>query len=194
MLWTQGRERQSTEMQALLLIDIQEGFKDPKWGKRNNQDAESNIAALLGAWRAAKRPVIHVQHVSLEPQSVFKPGSPGVEIQPFARPVSNELLVQKQVNSAFIGTRLDAILKQRGVTSLVIVGLTTDHCVSTTARMAGNLGYRTIVVSDAAATFERKAPDQTIVDAETIHRINLASLDQEFAEVIDSKTVLTLAE
>src|SRR5437667_8221784 len=104
---------------ALVLIDVQEGFKHSRWGKRNNPAAEAQIAKLLRAWRAANRPVIHVQHVSREPVSVFKPGAPGIEIQPFARPMEGEPLVQKHVHSAFIGTDLEVILKQRGITSLV---------------------------------------------------------------------------
>lgn len=93
---------------ALLVIDVQQGLDDPRWGERNNPGAEQNIARLLAAWRRTHRPVIHVQHMP-----VF----------------------QKTVNSAFIGTKLEADLRARGIDSLVVVGLTTDHCVSSTTRM-----------------------------------------------------------
>ena len=122
---------------VLLLIDVQEGFKDPKWGRRNNPCAEAKIAQLLNTWRVSGRPIIHVQHVSQEHASVFAPGSPGIALQEFARPANGELLLQKRVNSAFIGTELDRSLKERGATALVVVGFTTDHCVSSTVRMAG---------------------------------------------------------
>ena len=179
---------------ALLLIDIQEGFKDPKWGRRNNPCAEANIAQILNNWRVSGRPIIHVQHVSRERASVFAPESPGIALQDFARPANGELLLQKRVNSAFIGTQLDRKLKECGVTALVVVGFTTDHCVSSTVRMASNLGYQTIVVADGTATFERRSLDNKPVAPEIIHQIHLLSLQGEFAQVVDAEIVLSRSE
>jgi nicotinamidase-related amidase len=179
---------------VLLLVDIQEGFKDPSWGKRNNPCAEANIARLLNAWRVSGRPIIHVQHISQEHTSVFAPESPGMALQEFVRPADGELLVQKRVNSAFIGTELDRNLKERSATTLVVVGFTTDHCVSSTVRMAANLGYRTILVADGTATFERRSIDNKPVDPEIIHQVHLLSLQGEFAEVLDTDVVLSLTD
>lgn len=179
---------------VLLLIDVQEGFKDPKWGRRNNPCAEAKIAQVLKNWRVTGRPIIHVQHVSQERASVFAPESPGIALQEFAQPVNGELLLQKRVNSAFIGTELDRSLKERGATALVVVGFTTDHCVSSTVRMAANLGYRTIVLADGTATFERRDGDNKPVGPEIIHQIHLLSLQGEFAEVVDADMVLSLSE
>jgi nicotinamidase-related amidase len=179
---------------ALLLIDVQEGFKDPKWGRRNNPCAETNIAQILSTWRVSGRPIIHVQHVSQEHASVFAPESSGIALQEFAGPFDGELLLQKRVNSAFIGTELDGSLKQRCATALVVVGFTTDHCVSSTVRMASNFGYRTIVVADGTATFERRFADNKPVDPEIIHQIHLLSLQSEFAEVLDTDLVLSLSK
>ena len=194
-LYANLRETSSIDLETvLLLIDVQEAFKDPKWGKRNNPCAEANIAQLLHTWRVSERPIIHVQHVSREHASVFAPESSGIALQEFARPANGELLIQKRVNSAFIGTELDSSLKKRGATTLVIVGFTTDHCVSSTVRMAGNLGYRTIVVSDGTATFERRSADNMPVGPEIIHHIHLLSLQGEFAEVRDAEMVLALSK
>jgi nicotinamidase-related amidase len=178
---------------ALLLIDVQEGFKDPKRGRRNNPCAEAKIAQVLNTWRVNGRPIIQVQHVSRERASVFAPESPGIALQEFARPANGELLLQKRVNSAFIGTELDRSLRERGATALVVVGFTTDHCVSSTVRMAGNLGYRTIV-ADGTATFERRSADNKRVGPEIIHEIHLLSPQGEFAEVLDADMVLSLSE
>jgi nicotinamidase-related amidase len=125
---------------------------DPRWGKRNNPEAESNIARLLAAWRKSGRLIRHVVHDSAEPCSLLRQGVPGNAIQVLAAPDTGEPIYRKHVNSAFIGTNLERDLRQDGINTLVIVGLTTNHCVSTTARMAGNLGFKTYVVSDATAT------------------------------------------
>ena len=179
---------------ALLVIDVQQGLDDPRWGERNNPDAERRMAALLAAWRAAKWPVIHVQHMSQHPESPLRAGLPGNALKPEVLPRDGEPLFQKRVNSAFIGTELDSSLKGRGATTLVVVGFTTDHCVSSTVRMAGNLGYRTIVVADGTATFERRSADDKPVGPEIIHQIHLLSLQGEFAEVLDTDLVLALSE
>jgi nicotinamidase-related amidase len=175
---------------ALLLVDVQQGFDAPGWGERNNPDAERNIARLLEAWREAGWPVLHVQHISVEPGSVLGPGQPGTELKPEAAPASEEPLFQKHVNSAFIGTDLEVHLRKRGIEALVIVGLTTNHCVSTTARMSGNLGFETFVVDDATATFDRVGHDGRRYDAAEVHAISLASLHGEFATVLRTDEVL----
>ena len=175
---------------ALLLIDMQQGLDEPRWGKRNNPGAEQQVAALLAAWRKAKWPVIHVQHMSTEPGSPLRPESPGNAFKPQALPQPGEPVFQKTVNSAFIGTALEAHLRREGIQSLVIVGLTTDHCVSSSVRMAGNLGFDVVVVEDATATFERAGPDGARYSADQMHRIALASLHGEFAQVQSAEEVL----
>jgi nicotinamidase-related amidase len=175
---------------ALLLIDVQQGMDEPKWGARNNPDAEGRIADLLAAWRAAKRPVINVQHLSTESNSPLRPDRPGHVFKDMAMPIDGEPVFQKNVNSAFIGTELEAHLREKGIESLVIVGITTDHCVSTTTRMAGNLGFNVTVVEDATATFERVGPDGAHYSADVMHRAALASLHGEFATVRSTRDVL----
>jgi nicotinamidase-related amidase len=175
---------------ALLLIDVQQGFGDPYWGARNNPDAERHIAALLSAWRQKGRAVIHVQHMSQGPNSPLRPHQPGNAFMPEAAPQFGEPVFQKTVNSAFIGTALEAHLRDHRIDTIVVVGLTTDHCVSTTTRMAANLGFTAIVVSDATATFERTGPDGDHHSAEQMHRLALASLHGEFATVRRTSEVL----
>jgi nicotinamidase-related amidase len=175
---------------ALLLIDWQVGMDDPAWGPSNNSEAEANAVRLLAAWRRSGRPIIHVRHLSREPNSVFRPGQPGSAIKPSLTPSGTEPLIEKHVNSAFIGTDLEARLRGDGVSTLILTGMQTDHCVSTTARMAANLGFRTFVVDDATATFDRVGPDGTVIPAEQVHRVNLASLHSEFATITSTAAVL----
>ncbi|MGK5113678.1 MULTISPECIES: cysteine hydrolase family protein [unclassified Geodermatophilus] len=175
---------------TLLVVDVQEAFDDPSWGARNNPSAESNIGALLDRWRSTGRPVVHVQHRNPAPGSLFHPDAPGHRFKPVAAPLPGEAVVHKSVNSAFIGTDLERRLRARAEVDLVICGLTTDHCVSTTTRMAGNLGFRARLVGDATATFERTGPDGRHYGADLVHDTALASLHGEFADVVATEDVL----
>ena len=175
---------------VLLLIDVQQAFNDAAWGERNNPDAEKKIASLLAAWRERSMPVFHVHHINPKSTSLFNPASVGSVVKEEARPLPGEPVFVKSVNSAFIGTDLEAQLRANRITTLVIVGITTDHCVSTTARMAGNLGFSTYVVSDATATFERIGPGGRHWSAEIMHDTALASLHEEFATIVSEAEVL----
>ncbi len=176
---------------ALLVIDMQQGFDDPAWGPRNNPDAEARVAALLSAWRSAGAPVIHVHHDSPDPAGRLRRGTPGNAPKPEALPLGGEALYRKTVNSAFIGTSLEAKLRAQGIDTLVLAGLTTNHCVSTTARMAGNLGFATYVVADATATFDRANLDGTVRPAKAVHAAALSDLQDEFAQVVDTAWLLS---
>lgn len=175
---------------ALVIIDVQQGFDSGDWGEPYPPDAESNMARLLAAWRTAGRPVLHVQHLSRSPESPLHPDKPGSALKPEVAPQEGERLFQKRVNSAFIGTDLEAHLREQGLDLLVIVGFTTNHCVSTTARMAENLGFDAKVVGDATVAFGAEGPDGRHHPAEQVHAISLANLQGEFAAVASTDDVL----
>lgn len=175
---------------ALLCIDIQQGLDDPQYGVRNNPGAEQNVARLLAAWRGAGRPVVHVQHMSVTPGSPLRPGLPGNALKPEALPLPGEPLFQKSTSNAFAGTALESHLRGREIGRLVVVGLTTDHCVSSTARAAADLGFAVTVVADATATHPRHAPDGTLLTADQMHTAALASLEGEFAAVRTTDQIL----
>ena len=179
---------------ALLVIDVQDGFADPRWGSRNNPEAEDVIAALLGVWRDSHRPVFYVQHLSDVEDFPLSAGSAGCQIKQVVRPREDEMIFTKRVNSAFIGTKLEETLRHLGIDTLVLTGLTTPHCVSTSARMAGNLGFNVYLPRDAIAAFAITGPDGKQYSAEEIHTMSLATLHQEFATVIDSEQLLNTVE
>lgn len=173
------------EPSALLVVDVQQGFDDAAWwGPRDNPECEANIAALLAEWRGRGRPVVHVRHDSSDPASPLRPGQPG---NGFKDVVDGEpdLLVRKSVNSSFHGTPdLDAWLRSNGIQSVVVCGITTNHCCETTARVGGNLGHRVYFAVDATHTFDRAAPDGEIVPAAELSRITAVNLHGEFATVV----------
>lgn len=175
---------------ALLVIDVQQGLDDPALGVRNNPEAEANIARLLSAWRQEELPIVHVQHNSVEPNSPLRPELPGHAFKEEARPLPGEKHFTKTVNSAFIGTGLQDYLEEEGITSLVIVGLTTDHCVSASTRMAADLGFTAMLIADATAAHGRVGYDGVTYSGEQIHRVNVVSLDGEFCRVLTSDEIL----
>ena len=180
-----------TSNPALILIDIQKGFDNIDYwgGQRNNVNAEENTAEILKLWRENNLPVFHIQHCSSNPNSILNETNSGNEFQDAVKPLEGETVIKKNVNSAFIGTNLKELLDNAKITNLVIVGLTTDHCVSTTTRMAGNFGYNVFLVSDATATFNKKGLNGEEFSAELIHQTALASLNEEFAQVVTSESI-----
>jgi nicotinamidase-related amidase len=177
---------------ALLVIDVQRAFDDADfWGRRNNPDCEANVGALIGAWREAGRPLVYVRHDSVEPGSPLTPGTPGNEFMDVVsgRP---DLLVTKHVNSAFYGDPdLDAWLRERGIGSIAVCGITTNHCVETTARMGANLGYEVLFAIDATRTFDRAGPDGSVMTADELARATATSLHEEFATVVRTEELVS---
>lgn len=185
-----GRDANCT----LLVIDVQLAIDDPRWrqyGPRNNPDGETMIARLLAAWRGAGRPIIHVRHDSTEPDSTYRPGGPGHAFKPQARPLPDETVLAKRVNSAFIGTDLESRLRATGVRTLVVCGVITDNSVEATVRMAGNLGFEVWLVEDACWTFARRDRRGRVWPAEDVHHLTLAILDGEYCRIATTAEVLS---
>ena len=174
---------------ALLLVDIQKAFleKDYPGLIRNNEYAEFICGKILKKWRTLDLPIIHVRHSSTNPESKLHKSRPGFEFNDYVTPLETEMVLTKEVNSAFIGTNLENILIKSHIDTLVIVGMTTNHCISTTVRMSGNLGFDTYLISDSTACYNTKGMNGEIIPCNTIYNSALASLQEEFATVIDSK-------
>jgi nicotinamidase-related amidase len=169
---------------ALIVIDVQRGFDDPFWGRRDNPDAEANIARLLAAWTG---PLVLVRHDSTTPGSPLRPGQDGNRFKPELDGANPDLVFAKNVNSAFHGeVDLDAWLRARGITDIVLVGIQTNMCVETTARVGGNLGYRVRVALDATFTF-----DLEDLTAEQLRRATATNLrGGGFAEIVSTDDIV----
>lgn len=175
---------------ALLIIDMQQGINDLKLGNRNNPHAEDNMLRLLHAWREARRPIVHVRHISRSPESIFSPGQRGVEFQPAFHPLRDEHVVEKNVPDAFAHTGLERWLRIRNINELVVVGVVTNNSVEATARSAGNLGFSVFVPADAAFTFDKDDFNGVRRSAEDVHAMSLANLHGEYAIVTTSDALL----
>ena len=178
---------------ALIVIDVQQAIDHPqwqRWGLRNNPQAEDNLAQLLAAWRATFRPIIHIRHMSRAANSPYRPGQPGNNFKPQVMPLPHERAIEKSTNSAFIGTTLEAELRAAEIETLIVTGVITNNSVEATARMAGNLGFATIVVSDATATFARLDFNGMLRSAEDVHAMSLANLEDEYAAILTTQEIL----
>jgi nicotinamidase-related amidase len=172
---------------ALVVVDVQRGFDDlDYWGPRNNPACEANVAALIADWRERGEPLVYVRHDSTEDDSPLKPGRPGNEFKDVVTGTP-DVLVGKHTNSCFYGEPdLHAWFRERGIGAFVLCGITTNHCVETTARMGGNLGYDVTLALDATHTFDRG--DLT---ADELAKATATNLQGEFATVASTAEVLT---
>lgn len=175
---------------VLIPIDVQRGFDFPPWGRRNNPEMEENGRTLLASWRQAGKPIIHVRHDSVWPDSPLRPKHEGNAFRPGFEPKQGEPIVPKSVNCAFLGTDLDLRLRRIGADAVVLFGVSTDMCVSTTARIASNLEYRTVIVGDACFCFDQRGRDGGMISADAIHDAHLATLQAEFGEVVETARVV----
>ena len=172
------------EGSALLIVDLQVGLDDPSLPRRDNRDCESNIARLLAAWFAAGRPVVYVRHDSAHDDSPLRPGQPGNALKT-TLDREPDLLVVKSTASAFLGRPdLDAWLRERGISTVVIAGVQTDQCCAAAARSAADLGYRTLFVLDATHTFDLETPDGDVIPAAEVARVTAAILAVGTAEIV----------
>jgi nicotinamidase-related amidase len=189
---SQARPQRALADHALVVVDVQQGFADPLWGRRNNPQCEANIEALLAGWRSVGAPIVFVKHDSKLAGSPLHPGQAGNELQDFVTG-EPDLLVTKSVNSSFHGAPdLDGWLKEQGIGGIVVCGITTNHCCETTARVGGNLGYDVVFALDATHTFDRVGPDGIVVDADTLARVTAANLHGEFATVMSTAETQSL--
>ena len=187
----------SSPRTALIVVDVQRAFDqwEAAGKRRNNPQAVARIADLLEAFRECGAPLFPIRHAGPPPNSSFLPAGAGYPVKDEARERAGEPVIVKRVNSAFIGTDLEARLRAADIKTVVICGATTNHCVETTTRMAGNLGFDANLVRDATWTFDRIGPDGDAHSAEEIHAKTLANLNGEFARIVSaSEAVAALQE
>jgi nicotinamidase-related amidase len=184
---------------ALLVVDAQKGVNVLEhWGgptgRRNNPHAEARIGKLLARWREAALPIFFTAHDSREAASPLKLSLATGAFLPGLEPLAGESVLRKDVNSAFIGTRLEIELRRQRIHRLVVVGFFTNFCIETTVRMANNLGFDTYLGHDACATTNRIGLDGEDFDPELVHAMSIANLHREFCTALPTETLLELIE
>lgn len=175
---------------TLMLIDIQKGCDDPAVGRRGQPDAETHAARLLAHWRSLDNPIIHVRHDSMDPSSPYAPENPGNAFKPEVAPLDHEMIIEKRTNNAFIGTDLMMALEDNGTTELVVCGIHLEHCVESTVRMAGNLGFMVYLASDATASLDHVDQSGKKWVAEDVHALTLAILNGDYVKVVSSDDLI----
>ena len=147
---------------------------------------------LLSAFRAAGAPIFFTRHDSREAASPLKFSLPtGAQIEGL-EPRDGDIVIEKDVNSGFIGTGLEVALRRAGVRRLIVGGFFTNFCVETTVRMAGNMGFDVYLAEDACATTNRVGPDGADHDPELVHALSVASMHGEFCTALATADLIGL--
>jgi maleamate amidohydrolase len=188
-----GQTLEITGPIGLLIIDFVNGFADPAvFGNGNIPEAIENTVPLLKAAREMKWPVAHSRIVYADDDSdanvfslkvpgmlTLKEDTPASAIVPQLAPARSELVVRKNVPSAFFGTSLAAWLAMRGVSTLVVAGCVTSGCVRASVVDAMQYGFRPVVLSDCVG-------DRALEP----HEANLFDMRQKYAAVMTSAELL----
>jgi len=171
------------DQSVLVLIDMQREYTEGALPLPGAEAAVAEAARLLELARKAGVPVFHIVHHG-NPGGPFDPDGKMGEIIPALTPVEGESVIAKRLPNSFAGTDLHAQARDTGRSEMILAGFMTHMCVSTTARAALDLGWRSTVVAGATATRALPDPLGGAVPAETVHRTSLAELADRFAVVV----------
>jgi nicotinamidase-related amidase len=167
---------------VLLIIDAEEAVDGPRHGVGEASEVETNIAALVSAWRAEGLPLAHVARQPIVPAS------------PLAiSPLDGEIAMVRNATSAFVGADLEARLDELGATTLVLCGTLATHALEASARHAADLGYQVFVVADACRAADALDLRGRLWPAEDVRALALAHLKGETATIVDLATTLRAA-
>ncbi len=181
------------EEAVLILIDCQQEYIDGALALPNAHVALQEAARMLEACRVAGSDIIHIAHKG-QAGGLFDRSEGGKgAIAALVAPKGDELIVEKGLPNAFAGTQLNTLLERLGKTNLILVGFMTHMCVSSTARAALDLGYRTTIVTEACATRDLPGPEGTIIKADQLHQTCLAGLADRFSILVPTHTSFAAA-
>ena len=179
------------EQDALLMVDIQNDyFPGGKMALDGMEAAAKNAQRVLKFFRAQKKPVFHVQHISNRPGAIFfLPDTAGAEIHERVTPEAGEAIIQKHFPNCFRETSLQAQLNTLDIEALTICGAMSHMCIDTTVRAAFDLGFSCRVISDACATKKMEFGGVT-VEAHQVQAAFMAALSGLFAQVVETADIV----
>jgi nicotinamidase-related amidase len=169
---------------VLLIIDAEQAVGGPRRGDDDAPDVETNIAALIAAWRVEGLPLVHVGR---------PPSDPAASLALAASPLDGESVIVRDATSAFAGADLEARLDELGATTLVLCGALSTHGLEASARHAADLGYQVFVVADACLAADAVDLRGRLWSAEDVRALALAHLKGETATIVDAATALRAA-
>ncbi|WP_134685694.1 cysteine hydrolase family protein [Brevibacillus migulae] len=175
---------------ALLLVDIQNDyFKGGRNELFNADKALTHAQEALALFREKSLPIVHIQCILLESNATFfLPNTDGINIHEGVKPQSDETVIVKHTPDSFFQTELQKHFESMKVTRLVICGMMSHICIDSTVRTAQRLGYEVILLNEACATKDLVWND-TVIPAKTVHDTFMASLQDTFAQVVDTSSL-----
>jgi len=188
-----GTKKYFDDPKALLVIINAQNALLAGHKKHSNPLAEANIESLLQLWRNKNKPLLHVQHISNNPESTFYKNSEHAKFIPKLEPNSSEPIIQKLKSSAFFETNLNEYLQKNEITTVILTGFTANECIDATAKDANSMGLNTYVVGDATSMFDLTDPTGKNLKAERIHNLVLANINALYAQVLTTQELLSLS-
>ena len=179
-----------SENPILVIVDVQNAIDSYARTERSEPQAEHRIAQLLEKWRGKKLPIIHVRHASKYEDSPYHRSSDGFSFKNLVAPLSDEVVVTKSENCAFINTDLESHIENFGATELVICGVLVNNSIDATVRVAAGLGYQVYLPEDATAAYGISTLNGKNYSADDVHWLYLSNLHGEYCQVITTAEAL----
>jgi nicotinamidase-related amidase len=176
---------------ALLMLELQNDyFPNGRIPLDKSLEACARAETVLHACRNKKMPVIHVQHVSTQPDATyFLPCTKGTEFYQTVQPVKHETIIKKHYPNSFKDTGLLNHLIKNKINHLIICGMMTHCSIDATVRAAFDLGFTCTVLQDACAARQLEF-NHTPITAQYVHYAFLAALQSAYATVMSSDEFL----
>jgi len=187
----------SASQTALIVVDIQNEYYAGKnfRGQMVIPDGDKvlkNSQKLVSYAHQKGMQVYFVRHIAPKDSPLFAEGSVYARFHQDLQPSARDAIITKATPSSFVGTDLDAQLKKKGIKKVIVIGLMTHMCISSTARDAVPLGYNVIIPEDATATRDLDDGQGGVVDHKALQRAALAGVADVFAEIMTTKDVMAL--